>query len=48
MLDHFGLPDHEARLHNTIETTTGAGILTREVGAVRPPPTTLGRPSSMR
>ena len=27
-----GLPDQAARLHAAIETTTGAGILTRDVG----------------
>lgn len=32
MLDHFGLPDQAARLQKAIETTTAAGILTRDVG----------------
>ncbi|MEW2262482.1 tartrate dehydrogenase [Streptomyces sp. NPDC047853] len=32
MLEHFGLPDQAARLNKAIETTTGAGILTRDVG----------------
>lgn len=32
MLEHFGLPDQAARLHKAIEATTGAGILTRDVG----------------
>jgi tartrate dehydrogenase/decarboxylase / D-malate dehydrogenase len=32
MLDHLGLPDQAARLHTAIETTTGAGILTRDLG----------------
>ncbi|WP_405477191.1 tartrate dehydrogenase [Streptomyces canus] len=32
MLEHFGLPDQAARLNKAIEATTGAGILTRDVG----------------
>ncbi|WP_327692905.1 tartrate dehydrogenase [Streptomyces sp. NBC_00459] len=32
MLEHFGLPDQAARLNRAIEATTGAGILTRDVG----------------
>ncbi|MET9793487.1 tartrate dehydrogenase [Streptomyces canus] len=32
MLEHFGLPDQAARLHKAIEATTGAGVLTRDVG----------------
>jgi tartrate dehydrogenase/decarboxylase/D-malate dehydrogenase len=32
MLDHFGLADHAARLRKAIETTTGAGVLTPDVG----------------
>ncbi|QPP06441.1 tartrate dehydrogenase [Streptomyces bathyalis] len=32
MLDHFGLPEQAARLRKAIETTTAAGILTRDVG----------------
>ncbi|MCX5358337.1 tartrate dehydrogenase [Streptomyces sp. NBC_00124] len=32
MLEHFGLPDQAARLQKAIEATTGAGILTRDVG----------------
>ena len=32
MLEHFGLPDQAARLNKVIEATTGAGILTRDVG----------------
>lgn len=32
MLEHFGLPDEAARLQKSIEATTGAGILTRDVG----------------
>lgn len=32
MLEHLGLPDQAARLHKAIEATTGAGILTRDVG----------------
>ncbi len=32
MLDHLGLPDQAARLHAAIETTTGAGLLTRDLG----------------
>ncbi|MEU9917251.1 tartrate dehydrogenase [Streptomyces sp. NPDC051001] len=32
MLEHFGLPDQAARLQKAIETTTSAGILTRDVG----------------
>ncbi|MCX5536961.1 tartrate dehydrogenase [Streptomyces sp. NBC_00006] len=32
MLEHFGLPDQAARLNKAIETVTGAGILTRDVG----------------
>jgi tartrate dehydrogenase/decarboxylase/D-malate dehydrogenase len=32
MLEHFGLTDQAARLHKAIETTTAAGILTRDVG----------------
>ncbi|MFE9926499.1 tartrate dehydrogenase [Streptomyces sp. NPDC005774] len=32
MLEHFGLPEQAARLHKAIEKTTGAGILTRDLG----------------
>lgn len=32
MLEHLGLPDQAARLHKAVEATTGAGILTRDVG----------------
>ncbi|MGD1222113.1 tartrate dehydrogenase [Streptomyces krungchingensis] len=32
MLEHFGLSDQAARLHKAIESTTAAGILTRDVG----------------
>ena len=32
MLEHFGLPDQAARLNKAIESTTAAGILTRDVG----------------
>lgn len=32
MLEHFGLPEEAARLHEAIEATTGSGILTRDVG----------------
>jgi tartrate dehydrogenase len=32
MLEHFGLLDQAARLNKAIEATTGAGILTRDVG----------------
>jgi tartrate dehydrogenase/decarboxylase / D-malate dehydrogenase len=32
MLDHLGLADQAARLHAAIETTTGAGLLTRDLG----------------
>lgn len=32
MLDHFGLPEQAARLRKAIETTTAAGVLTRDVG----------------
>ncbi|GGT03623.1 isocitrate/isopropylmalate family dehydrogenase [Streptomyces chromofuscus] len=32
MLDHFGLPEQAARLCKAVEKTTGAGILTRDVG----------------
>ncbi|MEU4657702.1 tartrate dehydrogenase [Streptomyces sp. NPDC023723] len=32
MLDHFGLPEQGDRLRRAIEATTGAGILTRDVG----------------
>jgi tartrate dehydrogenase/decarboxylase / D-malate dehydrogenase len=32
MLEHFGLPDQAARLNKAIETVTGAGVLTRDVG----------------
>ncbi|MFZ3597981.1 tartrate dehydrogenase [Streptomyces sp. BH104] len=32
MLEHFGLPDQAARLNKAIETVTGAGTLTRDVG----------------
>jgi tartrate dehydrogenase/decarboxylase/D-malate dehydrogenase len=32
MLEHLGLSGQAARLHTAIETTTGAGILTRDVG----------------
>ena len=32
MLDHLGLPDQAARLRRAIETTTAAGVRTRDVG----------------
>ena len=32
MLEHFGLHDEAARLQTAIEATTGAGVLTRDVG----------------
>jgi tartrate dehydrogenase/decarboxylase/D-malate dehydrogenase len=32
MLNHFGLPDQAQRLRKAIEATTGAGVLTRDVG----------------
>ncbi|MEV6737180.1 hypothetical protein AB0N14_09710 [Streptomyces sp. NPDC051104] len=32
MLDHLGLPDQADRLNRAIETTTAAGILTRDLG----------------
>src|SRR5690242_7164916 len=32
MLDHFGLPDEAARLQKAVEATTGAGVLTRDIG----------------
>jgi tartrate dehydrogenase/decarboxylase / D-malate dehydrogenase len=32
MLDHFGLPDQAERLRKAIDATTGAGVLTRDVG----------------
>jgi tartrate dehydrogenase/decarboxylase/D-malate dehydrogenase len=32
MLEHFGLPDEAARLQKAIEVTTGAGVLTRDIG----------------
>ncbi|MDX3727333.1 tartrate dehydrogenase [Streptomyces caniscabiei] len=32
MLEHFGLPEQAARLQKAIETTTAAGVLTRDVG----------------
>jgi len=32
MLNHFGLPDQAQRLREAIEATTGAGVLTRDVG----------------
>ena len=33
MLDHLGLPEQATRLRTAIETTTAAGILTRDLGA---------------
>jgi tartrate dehydrogenase/decarboxylase/D-malate dehydrogenase len=32
MLEHFGLADHATRLQKAIEATTGAGVLTPDVG----------------
>jgi tartrate dehydrogenase/decarboxylase/D-malate dehydrogenase len=32
MLDHFGLPDQAERLRKAVDATTGAGVLTRDVG----------------
>jgi tartrate dehydrogenase/decarboxylase/D-malate dehydrogenase len=32
MLDHLGLPDEAERLRKAIDATTGAGVLTRDVG----------------
>jgi tartrate dehydrogenase/decarboxylase/D-malate dehydrogenase len=32
MLDHLGLPDEGERLRKAIDATTGAGVLTRDVG----------------
>jgi tartrate dehydrogenase/decarboxylase/D-malate dehydrogenase len=32
MLDHLGLPDQAERLRKAIEATTGAGVLTRDLG----------------
>jgi tartrate dehydrogenase/decarboxylase/D-malate dehydrogenase len=32
MLDHFGLHDEAARLQKAVDATTGAGVLTRDIG----------------
>ena len=32
MLDHFGLRDEAARLQKAVDATTGAGVLTRDIG----------------
>lgn len=32
MLDHFGLHDEARRVEAAIETATGSGILTRDIG----------------
>ena len=32
MLDHLGLPDEAARLQKAVDATTGAGVLTRDIG----------------
>jgi tartrate dehydrogenase/decarboxylase/D-malate dehydrogenase len=32
MLDHLGLPDEAERVRKAIDATTGAGVLTRDVG----------------
>jgi tartrate dehydrogenase/decarboxylase/D-malate dehydrogenase len=32
MLDHFGLPDEARRIEAAIESTTAAGVLTRDIG----------------
>lgn len=36
MLEHFGLTDEAARLQKAIEATTGAELLTRDVGGTAP------------